>query len=173
MAGLGVADEVSGDEVDEVVWVGEFLELGGELASGVGVLLDEADDALEEVLAFAGGGGGVSAAGFDGFDAGDAERFVLGPGEEADALEALEDEVGGAVGLGDAGANDGGGAEGTDVVIGFRVVVFSGLEAADAEQAVGVEGMLEHGPVARFEDIERQQAVREDVALGKQHHGDG
>ncbi len=174
VAGLGVADEVAGDEIDEVVWVGEFGELGGELAAVVGGLLDETDDALEEVLAFAGGGGGVFAEGGDWFDAGDAEGFVLVPGEEADALQALEDEVGGAVGLGDAGSDDGGGAEFTDAGVLFEsVLVVARLEAADAEEAVGLEGALEHGAVAWLEDVEGEEAVGEDVALGEQHHGDG
>lgn len=126
---------------------------GREEAEG---LLDERRDGL-----------GRRGNGANGFDAGDFEGSILDPAREPDALDAVKHEVGGAVGLPDAGTNEAGGAPWENVII------RAADAGADAEHAVALEGMMEHGAVALLKDEQREEAAWEEVAVREGHDGQG
>jgi pimeloyl-ACP methyl ester carboxylesterase len=87
-----------------------------------------------------------------GEDGGDSKGLELCPLCEADALKALEKDLGGSIGTGDAHADE---AESGD----WAKAGFGGIFGhGEGEEAVGFEGGLKHFPETRFEDPERQEA---------------
>ncbi len=188
-----IVDQEEGDEVGEVAGVGDVFEAtsggggGGTATAGLDQLLEEFRsggrflaearlDEFEKTGPEGVDGDGIGVLGDDGGDLVDAIRFVADDLAEADAGDALKDEVGGAVWILDGGADE---SEAGDGQGGFAGV--GGFLHGDAEHPVGIDGLGEHGAVARFEDEqgkhglwEQDRATQDHDAGGIRHeHGGG
>jgi len=170
---LVVVAERGGGEVDEGFRVVDGFEKLGEFAG------DAAAEAVFGVQEFAEGlakaevlcGGGAGCAG-EGLDANAAEGLFAEDFDDLDAGETLEKEVGGAVFAFLTGAHD---AEGGDAVGRLELAGFAGLagvDSGDGEEPVGRERLFEHLLVTRFEDVQRQECLREKRHVGQRHDGD-
>lgn len=182
----GIADEEEGDEIGEVAGVGDVSEATGGGGGGVGSAATGLDQLLEE---FRGGGRILAESDLDEFEEtgaegvdGDGIGFLGNEGgdfvdpiglvpddlAEADAGDALEDEVGGAVGVLDGGADQ---SEAGDGQGGFAGIVR--LLHGDTEHPVGIDGLGEHRAVARFEDEEWQHGLGEQDGASQDHDAGG
>jgi hypothetical protein len=167
----GVGEEIIAEDIGDDFRIAEFAELAVELTGEGGLGPDGFAGAIERLPGEDGGVGFGADDGGDRLQAGDAERFALAPFEEADSMEALEDEAGGAVAPLDCGADESGAGEPVKVVIGLVPGASrGGFEGGDAEQPVPGQGFAQHGAVAGFEDIQGQEGVRKEVAL-REHDG--
>lgn len=82
---------------------------------------------------------------------------------DADAGKALENEIGSAVGLLDTRANE---TETGHARVGGGGQRFIG----HSKHARSFQGLVEHGAVTRFKDMEREKVMGKEDSLGKNHH---
>src|SRR5688572_13547962 len=87
-----------------------------------------------------------------------------------DAADSLQEEIGGvAVGL-LAGANNADAGDGIGGLHGARLGGQDRIEAGDGEEAVAREHIAQHLPVARLEDMQREQRLRKEDRFRQRHH---
>ena len=110
---------------------------------------------------------GVLAAGLEEAKAFEAERTLADGLGEFDAGEALEDDVGGAIGMGDGGADE---AEAGDV--GWGALGIAGLLHGHGEHAISGKGVMEHFAVARLVNEKGEHDLGEKDRVGESHDRD-
>ena len=172
-ARVGLGDEVAGGGV------GQGAGLVGEAAEALhqrrGFLAELADDVLgegEHARDVARAAGEIRRGFVD--DRGDLELRIRRLALHLDdprAAQSFEDDVRGAVlefDMSDDAAHAGEGT-GWFVVVGRKAVL---VQLRDREHAAAREGLLQHLAVARLEDAQRQQLLRQEDAAAQGHDGD-
>ncbi len=169
----GAAQEGPGNQVGHAVGIMEAIEAGDDFLDGdkFGGAVHDGQfllDAFADQIAHLGhqgvNGDAVAAGGFEGADAGDAEGAVLDGLAQFDAGKALQDEMRGAVGVGDADADQ---AQAGDVEGQFAGA--AGAAHGDDEEAVAMEDFVEHLAVARLKNMEREQGLGKKSDVGQRH----
>jgi hypothetical protein len=153
--GVGAGDQ--GDDVFGVHECGGW----GKGKTEFDAALDKVSEFLEEWLTVVRRGGD----GAEGADAMDAVRFISEGRGEADADEALQDDVGGAVGMLDGHSDK---AQAGDLVGCFALA--AGLLHGHDQHSVGLEDVDQHAAVAGLEDIKGQQRLGKEGRRRQGHH---
>lgn len=167
----GVVHELLGDRVGHDGGVGGAVEEVADLLDdSLGKVEEDHFDGFAEAPGLAAGILHGEVEGVDWFDPSEGVGIVGQPLAEADPADAMEDEVGTAVGLFAGGTDQPGGANrGGAVSQVFRLIT---NEPADAEDAVAFEGVVQHPAVTVLEDVEGQGPVGEEGAIGQENRSD-
>jgi len=169
----GIFAKIEGGDVDEGFVINHVLEKGGEFAGVVfgelGFQADEPGQLGAEPFVF-----GQRRAGFarESANTDTAIRIIADDPGNFRSAETLKQEIGSAVLVFLAGADD---ADADDTMLGLDgpgLAKEALIEAGDGKNAIGREDVAEHLPITRFEDMQREQRLREESDVGQGHNRD-